>query len=787
MFQNYFKTTIRNLFRHKAYSTINVLGLAVGLTVSLLILLWVQDERSVDQFHNNGDRIFQLYANFEAGDGSIQTWGVVPFPTMDHLLDNYPEIEKAAAYDPTNKKNFKVDEKEFLIDGLYATSSFFDLLSFSFLEVESDYFEQPNSVLISETTAQKLFGTDWQGIALGNTITIDGTPDFKVAGVFNNPPKNSSLQFDFVLNYEELRKQNPPGYPWGSFDSRVLVSLNEGFDEKAVSKKIAGIVKENNEYVDEDILFLYPFESIYLRGKFENGVVVGGRIEYVQLFTLAALFLLLIACINFMNLATARASLRAKEVGVRKTIGAGRAALIKQFMVEAGVITFLSFVLAVLLGELFLPNFQEITGKQVSLNYSSTSFWALTGGLGLITAILAGSYPAFFLSSFKIINILKGSLTRNMGGNALRKSLVVFQFVLSVLLIVGATVVTSQVDFLKNKNLGLDKENVLFFRTPPGARKNLETFENELKKIPGIQKITKTGTNPLSVGSQTGDPKWEGMGPDEELIFNVITTDPNFLTAMNIPLVEGRDFSTELSTDTTNYILNETAVKAMNLKDPIGKGMEFWGVSGSIVGVVKDFHISSLHESIEPLIIANIPNFTSLTLLKIDPQQTESIIAGVGTTFKKFAEGKPYRYDFLDDRYWQMYQNEERTSALSKWFAIIALFISCLGLFGLSTFIAEQKTKEIGIRKVLGATVENVVFLLSRNFLKLIGISLAIAFPIAWYFSNQWLSDYAYQINLHWGFFVFAGILAIGIAFLTISFQSIKAALANPVESLRNE
>ena len=787
MFQNNLKIAWRNLIRQQSYSTINIAGLAIGLTVSLLILLWVQDEMKMDQYHTDGERIFRMMSFMQKGDAGIVTWENSPYPLVEYLPENYPEIEDIAAYDPTNKKQFKVDGREFLADGIFATPGFFRVMTFPFAEGKRrEIFNEPNTVVISEKLAAILFGNDWQGQTIGEAVSINGR-EYKVTGVFENAPEHSSLEFDFALNLEGQHTNDNNTFPWGNFDSRVLVKIKEGISAKDFETKIAGFIAEHNEHAGGVKIGLQPYGRMYLHGQFENGKEAGGRIEYVRLFGLAAIFLLFIACINFMNLATARASKRAKEVGVRKTVGAGRGSLVGQFMTEAAVITFFSVVVAVLLGELLLPYFHDISGKNLAFDYQSAGFWTLVGSVGLGTAILAGSYPAFFLSGFRINNILKGKLSQSFGGGNLRRGLVVFQFVLSALLVVCALVVKNQVDFIKNKHLGLDKENVFYFRTPPGADEDLEAYKSELLRIPGINEMTFASSNPLSIGSQTGDPKWEGMSPDDGLLFNVLIADDNFLKTMNIPLAAGRDFAPFLSTDTMSYLINETAAKAMKLEDPIGKKLEFWGVSGPIVGVVKDFHISSLHESIGPLVIANMPEETGLSMMRIDPKRTEEIIAASQNIFAKHAKDLPFRYDFLDDRYEQMYRSEQRTSDLSGWFAIIALFISCLGLLGLSAFIAEQKTKEIGVRKVLGASVAHIVTMLSKDFLKLVGVSLLIALPLGWYLMNGWLEDFAYQVELGWWVFAVAGGLAVLVALITVGFQSMKAALADPTKSLRSE
>ena len=511
MFKNYFKIAIRNLFRQKVYSIINILGLSVGLTVSLLILLWTWDEIKMDKFHEDGERIYRVLANVE-DNGTIDTWSSTPYPLGDYLASNFPEIEEVGAYDNTNKKQFVVDGREMLADGIYANAGFFSLLTFPFVEGKRrEIFKDPNAVVISENLAAKLFGRDWKGMSVGETISINGEAGYKVSGVFKDTPAHSSLNFDFVLNLDEEHKKNAGGHPWGNYNTEVLVKLKEKASADALEPKIADAILQNNDYEEGVQLTMQPYHRKYLYGQFVNGLEAGGRIDYVRLFGIGALFLLIIACINFMNLSTARASRRAKEVGVRKTIGANKSALVTQFMTESAVITTISVFVAILFSKLLLPSFQDISGKELTLNFSSNPApWIILISIGLFTALLAGSYPSFFLSSFRITNVLKGKLSNKFGGNKLRQTLVIFQFVFSALLVISTMVVRSQMNYIKTKHLGLNKENILYFRTPPDARNKLETYKNELSKIPGVDQMTFANTNPLAVGSQTGDPSVGG-------------------------------------------------------------------------------------------------------------------------------------------------------------------------------------------------------------------------------------------------------------------------------------
>ncbi|MEM6632518.1 MAG: ABC transporter permease [Bacteroidota bacterium] len=789
MFQHYCKTAIRNLAHHRGYTFINILGLSIGLMVSLIILLWVREEQEVDQFHQEGDRIYRTLSNIPNGEAGLLTWETAPYPLIEFLSETYPGVEEVGAYDPAMKMQFEKDDKSILADGIYANAGFFQILTFPLLKGEiATAFKDPNSVLISESLAEKLLGPEWnRWRTTGQSLQINGSSTYRLAGVFSDPPTSSSLQFDFVLNLKRLHPNDEDSYPWGNFDTHILLKLAESIDPISFASSIRDAISINNAYTDDTHLIIQPYSRKYLYGKFENGKEAGGKISYVRLFSVAAIFLLLIACINFMNLTTARASRRSKEVGIRKTNGAYRSSLIWQFLFESFLLTFISLGIAVQLAEGILPYFRELTGKPITLNLLNPMLWGILATIGVCTALVAGSYPAFFLSSFRIAHVLKGKLTHRLGNGNIRKGLVVFQFVVSALLVVGALVVQQQVTYLSSKDVGLNRDNVLFFRLPQGARDKQQTLQNELRRIPGVRALTFANQNPLEVGGQTGDPQWEGMGPDDRLLFNVLISDHQFLDVMEIPVVSGRNFSQKLRLDSTSFLINETAAKAMKLDEPLGKNLEFWGNKGPIVGIVKDFHTRSLHRAIGPLIIRNGLSFTNRAFLRIDPQQTEEILAAVEALHLQHSYGEPFRYDFLEDRYLQKYKGEQRTNALAKAFALIGLFISCLGLLGLSTFVAEQRTKEIGIRKILGASIYQIVSLLSRDFLKLVLLALVLSLPMAYLLMNWWLEDFAYRIHIGWEIFALTVLMAVGIALATVGLQSLRAAISNPIDSLRSE
>lgn len=786
MWQNFFKMAFRNIKRQKAFTAINVTGLAIGISTCILMLLWIQDEVSYDRFHEKADRIHRVYCNMEWGDGEIATWGNVPQPLVPILESDYPEIEKTVLISAGRGGTFKVEDDWYKETGMYAGKDMFEVFSFELLEGErTTVLEDPYSVVISRNLARKFFGDAWRGNTLGKTIEVDHR-EVKVTGVFEDVPDNSTLQFDFVLSVEEMISRQEWQKYWGNFNFWLYVLLKENTDPAIANNNIQDIVADNHPDSGAE-LFLHSMKKEYLYSHFENGRSVGGRIMYVRIFSVVALFLLVIVCINFMNLATARSFKRAKEIGIRKVIGATRNTLIGQFMSESMIIVFMSMILVVILVELALPQFNILTGKEIYIDYFSWEYWTLFFGLAIITGLLSGSYPSFFLSSFKIVNVLKGTL--KFGGTAVsvRKGLVVFQFTLSILMIVGAMVVHQQVDYIRTKNLGINKEHVIYSYLTGNIIKDLDAYREKLLSHEEIEAVTVAGENPLQVGNSTSDPSWEGKDPDLELFFHVMKSDHNFASAMRVPIIEGRDFSNDYSLDSANLLVNEATVRAMGVEDPIGMEVSFWGQTGRIVGVMKDFHIASLHTPIEPLIITNWPSDAWILYARTKPGMTKGALNALEKEFHAYHKDLPFDYNFLDETYEKTYRSETIMGKLTNYFAIIAIFIACLGLLGLASFTAQQRTREIGIRKVLGASVVNLVGLISGEFTKLVGIAFLIAAPVAWYAMSQWLQEFAYHIDIGPGTFILAGIASIAIAWLTIGFLAIKAARANPIEAIKVE
>lgn len=792
MLHNHLKIAFRNLRRQKGFAFINLVGLVLGLVSALFILLWVQDERSYDQFHQDKDRIYQVMMNISPSGGEILTWEGCAEPYGRAFHSDMPEIVGMTHFMPWGH-TFSFDKHLFNESGYYAASAFFDVFTFPLLAGnKTTVLDNPNAIVISEQLAEKYFGSNWvdQDQAIGKSIRLDGETEVQVTGIFASLPENSSLQFDFVRPMAGLLNKHPEWHNnWTNYWYNTYLKLDKNADPKLVNTKLIEVVKRNTDANYPEGLFLHPLTDKYLYSTFENGKVAGGRIDYVRIFFAAAIFILLIACINYMNLATARSSKRSREVGVRKVVGARRSSLVGQFMTESVLTTLLAALIALSISQLFLGGFNTLTGKTLQIDFSTLGFWSLFLGIVLLVGLLAGTYPAFMLSSFKIVHVLKGKINSQLSGINLRRGLVLLQFSLSILLIIGAMVIQSQVRFIKNKNLGMDKNNVLSFPIDPDLIDKFEIYKEKLLQQDEIADITMVSDNPLKVVAGITNPNWEGMQENQRTIFNVLSTDHAFVSTMKIPLVAGRDFIENRAVDTTNisYIINEEMARIMGFDDPLSKQLNFWDHQGQIVGIVKNFHFASLHTAIRPLIIRYERGDVNRVLLRPEPGKTEAALASVKAMYKALAPDTPFDYEFLDQHYEMTYRGETTTGKLADLFALIAIIISCLGLLGLAAFTAEQRTKEIGIRKVLGASVGHLLLLLNREFGRLILLSFIIAVPIAWYLLHKWLERFAYHVDIGWKAIAFSGLIILFAAVLTVSFHSIRTAMSNPVDSLRYE
>lgn len=775
----------RNVLRFKSSFFINLIGLSVGLACAVFIFLWVNDELSVDTFLEKDDQLFQVMQNIQRTNG-IETIEATPDPLAKALSEEMPEVEYAITVIPTtfntSKGIISIDDTHLKSNGQYVSKDFFNVFSYKLIHGDKNQvLSQKNGVVISKELALKLFESTEN--AVGKTI------DWKsqsmsglcfISGVFESPPPNATTQFDLILNYEWFEETHP-STGWGNSSPRTYVLLKSGAMSNQVNDKVRNFIKtkDNNS---EATLFLQQYSDRYLYGHYENGMPVGGRIEYVKLFSIIAIFILVIACINFMNLSTAKASRRMKEVGVKKSIGAGRGSLILQYLGESILMAFLSMFLAILIVELFLPQFNAITGKHLELAWNSSLILSLLGAT-FTTGLIAGSYPALYLSGFSPINILKGKSNTSVGEVWVRKGLVVFQFAISVILIVTVLVVYKQIEYVQTKNIGYDRDHVIYFQT-----ENLSNvFMSELKNIPGV---VNAGGGNLTAGSPLGGTTgidWEGKSPDDKTFFSIKWVSYDLIETLAMELVAGQSFTEDYGSH-DQIIFNEEAIENMGLKDPIGKTIKIEGDEKQIVGVVKNVHFESLYEEVKPsaLLLAPI-EYAPTVSVKIQAGMERETIDKLQKVYQRHNPGLVFDFRFMDDDYKHLYASEQRVAVLSRYFAGLAILISCLGLFGLTAFIAERRQKEIGIRKILGATMYNLVTLLSKDFLILVLLSFVFAVPIAWYVMNQWLADFAYRIEIGPNIFAIAGGAALLIAIATVSWQSVKAALVNPVESLRNE
>lgn len=785
MISNYLKIAWRNLWKNKTFSLINVLGLALGMACSLLIMLWLQDELNKDKFHKNGSRLYRVMENqFYSGD--TFTYASTPGILSQHITKDIPEIEMASQILWQETPVFTVGnifekEKGRMVDG-----DFLNMFSFELAEGDArTALKRPDGVVISKKLATKYFPNQ---SALGKTIRIDNKADVMVTGILKDIPDQSSLKFDFLMSYEQWLKNNDWAKQWGNNGPRCYVMLNKNASIDKVQKKIKGYIKTKNPNSNVE-LFLQSYEDAYLYSNYKAGVQDGGRIDYVKMFSVIAIFILVIACINFMNLATARSIKRAKEVGVRKVVGAVKFSLISQFLGESLIIAFLGLVFAIMIVFIILPTFNTLTDKHLSLDFTDPTFLLILLGLTIVTGLVSGSYPALFMSSLRPVVVLKGALKFKPSATLFRKGLVVFQFGLSIMLIVGMIVVYRQIDYIQSKNLGFDRENLLYMPIEGDLASKYKSFKQELLTMPGIKSVTCSMADPLQVGNSTQGVTWPGKDTTKIILFSQNPVSYDYLSTMGIQLKDGRDFSPTFSTDTSNYIINEEAAKKMGMKNPVGKEMTMWGNKGTIIGVVKNFHINSLHENIPPLILnfqRGQDNWGQI-IVRTQPGQSREAVASMEKAAKKFNPSFPFGYRFTDLEFADQYKGENVVSKLANYFAFLAIFISCLGLFGLAMFTAEQRTKEIGVRKVLGASVVSIITMLSKDFLKLVLVSALIAFPLAWYLMNNWLKKYAYRIEIEWWVFLIAGVMAAVIALLTVSYQSIKAALMNPIKSLKSD
>ena len=774
MITHYLKTALRHILRHKIYSFINIVGLAIGIACCLLITLWILDELSYDKFYKDADSIYHVLAHTD-----VKNIRVTPTLLAPTLKENFPEIVDATRYHWFFQDTlFSYENKAFRERRLRLVDpSFFKIFTFPFLQGNPDTaLNDPYSIVVSEATAEKYFSNK---DPIGKTLTMNNQHQFTVTGVIENVPRNSTLQFDMVIPIEYLISTYDSWYTgWNNFFPKTFIKLQDNCNVDDINKKIADVAQIHGSREDT-VLTVLSFTKRY--------VLFFSDVKYIYIFSAIAIFILVIACINFINLSTARSANRAKEISMRKIAGAHRKNIIFQFLGESLVLSFTALIFALILVGLLLPLFNTITEKELSL--SNSLILPLAIGLALFSGIAAGSYPALFLSAFHPVKILKGKMASGAKSSALRKVLVVVQFSLSILLIIGTFVVHKQIDYMKHLSIGYDKELIVSISMGAGSEQYYRVFKNELLDDARILGVTGTALRMPYIDWHTSGWHWEGKDPNKELsvCFNVI--DYDFVETLKLELLEGRDFTREVSSDASeSYLVNEEMMKLMGMESAAGATLTGSGRIGKIIGVIKNFHFQPFYNQIEPLVLRLAPEDVDNILIRIKPGNITSTLTFIKETWKKVIPMYPFEYSFLDEDFDRRnFRDIERTSKLINSFAILAIIISCLGLFGLASFMAEQRTKEIGIRKILGASVSSIVLLLSKEFTKWVLIATIISWPIGYFAMSKWLQNFAYRTNINLWIFLLSAAVALLIAMLTISYQSIKSALANPIDSLRYE
>jgi len=791
MIKNYLKIAFRNLKKDKQFTLLNVLGLSAGIACTLLIYLWVHDELSYDKFFANDSQIYQVMEHRKSPTQGMLVSDESSGLVSETMKMQNPEVEYAAAVAPADwwqKFTLTVGNKNIKAVGQYVGKDYFNIFSFKMLAGESaNVLSAKKSIVISDELARKLFGTD-QGV-IGKDIRFQHDTDFFVSGVFEKVPSHSSQQFDFVLSFDYLADMRGQAWvkTWGNDGPHNYVLLKKGTDIAALNRKIAGLKQRNSNDTTASI-FVTKFSDIYLHDTFNHGTRTGGKDAYVKLFSLIAIFILVIACINFMNLSTAKASGRMKEVGIKKVVGAGRSQLITQFLSESVLLAVITTLIAVGITRLLLPQFNQLTGKTIEMHFDISLILTLIG-IMLFTGLISGSYPALYLSKFNPLAILKGKLKTSVSEIIARKGLVVFQFTISVMLIVAVMVVYRQIQYIQSTTPGYTKENVIRFDSEGSLQGKEEIFAAEVRNIPGVVNASFTQHNIVGRNYATGGLSWDGnVSADQAIYFEGFFGGYNFIETMGMQMASGRSFSKNYGAEGNKIILNESAVKTMRLKNPVGATIKAYGGDYQVIGVVKDFHFESLHELVKPsFIMLNTGSPYNKMMIRIKPDHQSETIAQIQHVYESFNPGFPFTYSFLDEAYQKQYETEVRVSLLSEYFSVLAIIISCLGLFGLVAFTAQKRQKEIGIRKVIGASVNSITVMLTKDFLQLVLIAVLIASPIAWYLMSQWLGGFAYRVDIGPVVFIIAIASVTLITILTVSFQAIKAALANPVKSLRSE
>jgi putative ABC transport system permease protein len=788
MLKNFFKIAWRGLLRSKGFSAINIAGLVVGMASAILILLWIQNEVSYDQFHEKKDRIYEAWNKAEFS-GELNCWNTTPKVLARTLEKDLPEVEAAVRVDWGSNFLFTIGDKKLTVRGNIVDSNFLQVFTFPLVKGNPALvLKDMHSIVLTETLARKLFGKE---DPMGKIIKIDNKENFTVTGIMEDMPNNTRFsRAEYLVPWAYKRFSGDDDENWGNNSTRTYVLLKPNATLASAAPKVKVMKQRYAKDEPKWEMFLYPLKKWRLYSSFTNGKEDGGgRITFVRLFAIVAAFILLIACINFMNLSTARSEKRAKEVGIRKVVGAQKLSLIGQFIGESMMLAFIAGIIAIIVVQISLGGFNKLTDKRLYVPYGDPWFWL--GGLVfvLFTGLLAGSYPAFFLSSFKPVKVLKGTFKKTQALVAPRKVLVVLQFTFAIILIICTIIVKQQIDYAQSRQTGYNKNNLVYHTFTGDIEKNFELIKQELLSSGAASSITKTSAPITESWSDGWGQEWEGKDPNDKTDFFRYNADQGLGITAGLQFVQGRDFDLKkFLTDSTGMIINESALKVMKFKDPIGKIVKDNGTEWHIVGVIKDFILTNPYEPTRPMLIAGGKAWFSTILMKFNANNsTETNLKLAENIFRKYNPEYPFEYKFVDEEFARKFEDEKRTGTLAGLFAGLTIFISCLGLFGLAIYMAESRVKEIGVRKVLGASVTGLATLLSKDFLMLVLISFLLASPVAWWAMHSWLSDYSYRVPIQWWVFALAGLVSVLIALATVSYQAIRAALANPVKSLRTE
>lgn len=788
MLHHHLTLFIRNIKKDKGTFLINIIGLSSGLACVLLIYLWVHDELSMDQFHVHDHRLYQVRTNFHGPD-AIETWEGTPIPLGETFMEMFPQVESATLLNDRHLPMGTISFEDHSLEAkrMFTDERFFEVLSYTLLQGDSRYvLADKHNIVLSEALALKLFKSTED--VIGKTISWSNpylTESYQVSGIFSTVDAHSSKQFDALFHHEVILEVDRYANLWSTNPAETILLVHEESNMDDLHAQIEYFIWTKNPRRKTNRLLFQRYSKKYLSGNYENGVQAGGRITYVKLFSIIALFILLIACINFMNLSTAQASQKMREIGVKKALGASQGTLMWQFLLESMLLVFLALIVAVGLAYFLLPHFNEITEKSLELIPDSRMIVSILG-IGLLTALLAGAYPAFYLSSFNPVDVLKGQRKTSLTEEWVRKVLVIFQFALSVIFIVGVMVVDQQIQYTQSKNMGFSRDNIISFYRPR-HNDDLEVFLGEIKRISGVEQASNMRRSILDGRDDAGGYSWRGEALDEKWIFKSPQISFDIIEMLGMEMLQGRSFSRDYQDDDSKIIINESARKMMELEDPIGQMIKCCNDRQvEVIGVVKDFNYGSLHHRIKPMIV-RLRHYGRNILVKIVPGTERQTLKELEKVFQEFHPGYAFTFSFLDAENQRLYESENRVAILSKYFSALAIIISCLGLFGLAMFTSERRKKEIGIRKALGQSSTEVSLLLTSEFAKLVLVSIVIGLPVAYEITNIWLSTFAYKIALTPGYFLLAGIIALVVALVAVGAQSVRAANKNPIDALREE